>query len=176
MSTVEYGKCYWRRCRYKRKRLQAIELYYHANRQSHCHIGERKPWVDTTTIAAGDILHAERATPIDNYPLTLTLLPAKQHINLQIGAHNVSLDIPREAEPLYRNAAVTLNERYQYYQRRMLKASAEQLWLYVALELAVNLHADAREKSLKPIHEKLEVLNQLIESCLQNENSEGNGK
>ncbi|MGM9811042.1 MAG: cell division protein ZapA [Paludibacteraceae bacterium] len=101
------------------------------------------------------------------------MLPAKQHINLQIGAHNVSLDIPREAEPLYRNAAVTLNERYQYYQRRMLKASAEQLWLYVALELAVNLHADAREKSLKPIHEKLEVLNQLIENCLQKENNEG---
>lgn len=85
----------------------------------------------------------------------------------------MSLDIPREAEPLYRNAAVTLNERYQYYQRRMLKASAEQLWLYVALELAVNLHADAREKSLKPIHEKLELLNQLIENCLQNENNKG---
>ncbi|MGM9824973.1 MAG: cell division protein ZapA [Paludibacteraceae bacterium] len=101
------------------------------------------------------------------------MLPAKQHINLQIGAHNVSLDVLREAEPLYRNAAVTLNERYQYYQRRMLKASAEQLWLYVALELAVNLHADAREKSLKPIQEKLDVLNQLIENCLQNENNEG---
>ena len=99
------------------------------------------------------------------------MLPAKQHINLQIGAHNVSLDVPREAEPLYRKAAVTLNERFQYYQRRMLKASAEQLWLYVALELAVNLHADAREKSLKPIQEKIEVLNQLIENCLQKENA-----
>lgn len=85
----------------------------------------------------------------------------------------MSLDVPREAEPLYRNAAVTLNERFRYYQQRMLKASAEQLWLYVALELAVNLHADAREKSLKPIHEKIEVLNQLIESCLQKENNEG---
>ena len=101
------------------------------------------------------------------------MLPAKQHINLQIGAHNVSLDVPREAEPLYRKAAVTLNERYQYYQRRMLKASAEQLWLYVALELAVNLHADPTEKSVKAIHAKLEVLNQLIENCLQKENNEG---
>ena len=99
------------------------------------------------------------------------MLPPKQHINLQIAAHNVSLDIPRETEPLYRRAAVTLNERYQYYQRRIVTASAEQLWLYVALELAVNLHS--REKNLKPILEKLEVLNQLIESCLQDqENTE----
>ena len=96
------------------------------------------------------------------------MLPPKQHINLQIAAHNVSLDILREAEPLYREAAVTLNERYKYYQRHLLKASAEQLWLYVALELAVNLHADARGKSLKPIHEKMKVLNQLIENALQN--------
>ena len=45
--------------------------------------------------------------------------------------------------------------------------------MYVALELAVNLHSDAREKNLKPILEKLEVLNQLIESCLQDqENTE----
>lgn len=101
------------------------------------------------------------------------MLPPKQHINLQIAAHNVSLDIPRETEPLYRRAAVTLNERYQYYQRRIVTASAEQLWLYVALELAVNLHSDAREKNLKPILEKLDVLNQLIESCLQDqENTE----
>ena len=85
----------------------------------------------------------------------------------------MSLDIPRETEPLYRQAAVTLNERYRYYQRRIATASAEQLWLYVALELAVNLHSDAREKNLKPIFEKLEVLNQLIESCLQDqENTE----
>ncbi len=86
----------------------------------------------------------------------------KQHINLQLDAHSVGLDVPRDQEPNYRNAADLLNRRYQYYLKLRPTASAEQLWMYTALEVAVALQSDAREKSVAPIEKELKELNQLI--------------
>lgn len=90
----------------------------------------------------------------------------KQHINLQLDAHRVSLDVPRDAESNYRAAAALLNRRYQYYLKMFPNASSEQLWMYTALEIAVALQSDSREKSLKPIEEDLGKLNQLILNIL----------
>lgn len=90
------------------------------------------------------------------------MTPDKQHINLRLDAHSVGLDVPREAEPNYRAAAELLNKRYQYYLRLLPKASAEQLWMYTALEVAVALQSDAREKSLEPIETEVQKLNKLI--------------
>lgn len=86
----------------------------------------------------------------------------KQHINLHLDAHTVGLDVPREQEPNYRAAAELLNRRYQYYLKLRPNASAEQLWMYTALEVAVALQSDAREKSLVPVEKELKELNQLI--------------
>ncbi len=86
----------------------------------------------------------------------------KQHINLQLDAHSVGLDVPRDQEPNYREAADLLNRRYQYYLKLRPTASAEQLWMYTALEVAVALQSDAREKSVAPIEKELKELNQLI--------------
>lgn len=86
----------------------------------------------------------------------------KQHINLRLDAHHVGLDVPREAEPNYRAAAELLNKRYQYYLRLLPKASAEQLWMYTALEVAVALQSDVREKSLEPIEVEIQQLNKQI--------------
>ncbi|MBQ2189298.1 MAG: cell division protein ZapA [Paludibacteraceae bacterium] len=86
----------------------------------------------------------------------------KQHINLHLDAHTVGLDVPREQEPNYRAAAELLNRRYQYYLKLRPNASAEQLWMYTALEVAVALQSDAREKSLAPVEKELKELNQLI--------------
>ena len=86
----------------------------------------------------------------------------KQHINLHLDAHTVGLDVPREQEPNYRAAADLLNRRYQYYLKLRPNASAEQLWMYTALEVAVALQSDAREKSLAPVEKELKELNQLI--------------
>ena len=86
----------------------------------------------------------------------------KQHINLRLDAHHVGLDVPRESEANYRAAAELLNKRYQYYLRLLPKASAEQLWMYTALEVAVALQSDAREKSLEPIDAEVQKLNKLI--------------
>ena len=86
----------------------------------------------------------------------------KQHINLHLDAHTVGLDVPRELEPDYRKAAELLNRRYQYYLKLRPNASAEQLWMYTALEVAVALHSDAREKSLVPVEKALKALNEEI--------------
>ena len=86
----------------------------------------------------------------------------KQHINLRLDAHMVGLDVSREQEPNYRAAAELLNKRYQYYLKLRPNASAEQLWMYTALEVAVALQSDVREKSLVPVEKELKEINQLI--------------
>ncbi len=91
----------------------------------------------------------------------------KQHINLHLDAHTVGLDVPREQEPNYRKAAELLNRRYQYYLKLRPNASAEQLWMYTALEVAVALQSDAREKSIAPIEKALNELNQLITNTIK---------
>lgn len=86
----------------------------------------------------------------------------KQHINLHLDAHSVGLDVPREQEANFRKAAELLNQRYRYYLKIRPNASAEQLWMYTALEVAVALQSDVREKSLEPIEKELKELNQQI--------------
>ena len=90
------------------------------------------------------------------------MISDKQHINLHLDAHTVGLDVPREQEPNFRKAAQLLNQRYQYYLKLRPNASAEQLWMYTALEVAVSLTSDAREKSLIPVEKEIKQLNELI--------------
>jgi hypothetical protein len=94
------------------------------------------------------------------------LMSDKQHINLHLDAHTVGLDVPRDMEPNYRKAAELLNKRYQYYLKLRPNASAEQLWMYTALEVAVALQSDAREKSLVPVEKEIKELNELIKKEL----------
>lgn len=94
------------------------------------------------------------------------MISDKQHITLHLDAHTVGLDVPREAEPNYREAAKLLNRRFQYYLKLRPNASAEQLWMYTALEVAVALQSDAREKSLVPVEKELKELNELIKEKL----------
>lgn len=91
----------------------------------------------------------------------------KQHINLRLDAHSVGLDVPRDQEANYRKAAELLNKRYQYYLKLRPNASAEQLWMYTALEVAVALESDAREKSLVPVEKEMKELNNLIKQTIK---------
>ena len=93
-------------------------------------------------------------------------LSDKQHINLRLDAHSVGLDVPRDQEPNYRAAAELLNKRYQYYLKLRPNASTEQLWMYTALEVAVALQSDAREKSLVPVEQALKHLNEEVLNAL----------
>ena len=86
----------------------------------------------------------------------------KQHITLHLDAHHVNLMIPSESEPAYREAAELLNDRFQFYLHKLPNSSAEQLWMYTALEVAVSLRSDAREKSLKPVETALKQMNEEV--------------
>ena len=79
----------------------------------------------------------------------------------------MGLDVPREQEADFRKAAELLNNRYKYYLKLRPNASAEQLWMYTALEVAVALVSDAREKSLEPVEEEVKKLNELVLSALK---------
>jgi len=92
-----------------------------------------------------------------------------QHITLHLDAHTVGLNVKSDEEPVYRQAAKLLNSSYQMYRKRMPQASVEQLWMYVALHVGVNLQNDAREKSFAPVDEKLKEMNTLIEGALASE-------
>lgn len=91
----------------------------------------------------------------------------KQHINLHLDAHTVGLDVPLDQEPNYRRAAELLNKRYRYYLKLRPNASAEQLWMYTALEVAVALQSDVREKSLEPVEKEMKELNEEILRILE---------
>ena len=91
----------------------------------------------------------------------------KQLINLHLDAHTVGLDVPLDQEPNYRRAAELLNKRYQYYLKLRPNASAEQLWMYTALEVAVALQSDVREKSLEPVEKEVKELNEEILRILE---------
>ena len=91
----------------------------------------------------------------------------KQHINLHLDAHAVGLDVPLDQEPNYRRAAELLNKRYRYYLKLRPNASAEQLWMYTALEVAVALQSDVREKSLEPVEKEVKELNEEILRILE---------
>ena len=95
------------------------------------------------------------------------MISDKQHINLHLDAHSVGLDVPRDQEPNYRAAADLLNRRFQYYLKLRPNASAEQLWMYTALEVAVALQSDVREKSLVPVEKELKELNELVLNSLK---------
>lgn len=93
-------------------------------------------------------------------------MPSKQHISLQIGAHHLSLNIDPQQEPLYRDAASLLNEKYKQYAAAFPNLPVEQIWIYVALSMAVNLQSDARDKNLAPVLAKIKELNQLLSETL----------
>ena len=94
------------------------------------------------------------------------MTPRLQHITLHLDAHTVGLNVKSDEEPVYRKAAKLLNSLYQIYRKTKPQASVEQLWMYVALHVGVNLQNDAREKDFTPVDEKLKEMNSLIEEAL----------
>ena len=89
-----------------------------------------------------------------------------QHIVLKFDTHNVALNVPEDREVIYREAAELLNNRYHVYQHRNPSATIEQIWLYVALEAAVNLKNDEREKNLASVDKKIQAINELLANSL----------
>jgi hypothetical protein len=79
-----------------------------------------------------------------------------------LDSHHISINVLANQEHLYRDAAKILNEKDRHYQKKMQTSSAEQLWVYVALDMAVNLCAESHAQRLQPIDEKVQELNKII--------------
>ncbi len=94
----------------------------------------------------------------------------KQAINLVIDCYRIPLMIERDQEPIYRRAAVMLNETYAKYVKLFPRKAPQELWVYVALEVAVNLQSDTREKDLRPVMDKVRELSAELARVLENEN------
>lgn len=90
----------------------------------------------------------------------------KQNITLQLDAHRIGLAVERDQEPVYRDAAKRVNEAYQRYAKMYPNLPVEKLWVYTALQMAVNFQSDVRDKSLQPVLEKMQELSKLIEKTL----------
>ena len=100
--------------------------------------------------------------------------PSTINITLQIGDHTMRFPVAWNEEKYYREAAAHLNKRFQYYSSGMKSKSAEQIWVYVALETAVNLQRENARYDLQPVEERINAINQTILSALNNNDSATN--
>lgn len=88
----------------------------------------------------------------------------KQNITLVLDAFRFAFTIERDKESAYRRAAELCNNSFKSYRKAMPTATTEMLWAYVALQMGVNLCNDAREKNLQPVEDRINQINQLIQT------------
>ncbi len=92
-----------------------------------------------------------------------------QSITLVLDCFRVALRVPRSQEPVYRAAAEMLNNTYQKYVRLFPRKSPQELWALTALEAAVNLKEDVRDKNMQPVIDQAKALNQMLTQFLEAE-------
>ncbi len=90
------------------------------------------------------------------------MTPATQHITLKIDFHSIELNVPREQEAAYRDAAQQINLLYKGYMNKYPQLSPEKIWLYVALDVAVELQLDKHTKALEPLQHLITELNKQV--------------
>ena len=98
--------------------------------------------------------------------------PETINIKLQLGDHPMRFVVPWNEEVYYRNAADFLNKRFQNYSNKNKGKSAEQIWVYVALEAAMNLKRQEARYDLEPVVERMAKLNQSIIEALDQDASQ----
>jgi len=89
-------------------------------------------------------------------------------ITLQIGDHTMQFPVAWNEEKFYRDAAAHLNKRFQYYSSHMKNKSAEQIWVYVALEAAINLQRENARYDIEPVMGRIDAINKIITEALDN--------
>jgi cell division protein ZapA len=87
-------------------------------------------------------------------------------INVQIGGYRLPLRIERKEEELYRLAEKVLGKYLEAYQKKYSHRSAEEVFIFVAYELAVMLVRKMMQQNTAPLAEKVSSLNQELEKLL----------
>lgn len=90
----------------------------------------------------------------------------KQTIYLQIDCVRIRLNVVRDEEHFYREAAALLNQKYKYYRDAFTNLSTAEIWVYTALDVAVQLQKQKENADLKPIAEKIIEINKLMQNEL----------
>ncbi|MCM1035648.1 MAG: cell division protein ZapA [Paludibacter sp.] len=91
----------------------------------------------------------------------------QQRITLHIDCHTIALNVNRKEEPFYRLAAERVNAIYKRYMELYPHFTADKLWAHVALEIAVDLQRDVRDKDLQPVLKKIGELNDKVVQVLR---------
>ena len=99
------------------------------------------------------------------------LTPSTLNITLQVGDHTLRFPVAWNEEKYYRDAVAHLNQRFQYYSSGMKNKSAEQIWVYVALEAAVNLQRENARYDIEPVMQRIKTINQTIIDALADDAS-----
>ena len=87
-------------------------------------------------------------------------------INLLIGNKRYSLNIRREDEIFYRDAAKMINNTLNKYRNKWPDLSANDYWAMVALEIAFNLRTNEDRNDTKPYLEKLDELTKELDNYI----------
>lgn len=93
----------------------------------------------------------------------------KQSITLYLDNNRVVLNVEREQEHFYREAASILNERFHHYQSMFKQLRPEILWVYAALDVTVQLQKNKSDMSLQPLAEHLAQINEMVIQQLEND-------
>ena len=87
-------------------------------------------------------------------------------INLLIDNLRYPLNIPREEEERYRDAAKMINNTLNKYRSMWPELSANNHWAMAALEIAFNLTTNENRNDNKPYMEKLEELTKELDNFI----------
>jgi cell division protein ZapA len=87
-------------------------------------------------------------------------------INLLIDNLRYPLNIPREEEERYRDAAKMINNTLNKYRSMWPELSANNHWAMAALEIAFNLTTNENRNDTKPYMEKLEELTKELDNYI----------
>lgn len=96
----------------------------------------------------------------------------KQTIFLQLDCNRIRLIVNRDEEHFYREAAILLNNKFKFYRDAFKNISVTEIWVYAALDVAVNLQQIKENTNLKPIAEKIAEINKLMLTELQNKEND----
>lgn len=91
-----------------------------------------------------------------------------QNITVSLNEFRLPLNVPREEESIYRQAASMYNERIEYYKQKFNSDNAD-FQAIVAFEMAVEYCKLEHQKNPDIVHDTLSSLSQKIEESLKNE-------
>ncbi len=86
----------------------------------------------------------------------------KQNITIYINKIPLRFTIDPSEEQIYREAANAVNQTYESMKSRFQTIRNDDLWMYVALQMATNWRRETNNNQLQPIVEKLKELDNKI--------------